>query len=139
MEPRKFRTRNGTVLVEKYGPGETRGNGYTDSYIVVESATNKPKIGEYIILLVPSDGFPVGGAHGDDYDIIEEIQTIEIWIARKRTDGRLFACNGEPHRAGDQWISDDGKWIELPSTWHTDVTFENSPRRIRSQTLHRKQ
>lgn len=65
----------------------------------------------------------------------------EIWVARSEKGTRLFAFSGKPAWDFDQerWKSLGHKWLELPSTWCESVTFENSPRRVRSLCLHRKQ
>lgn len=56
---------------------------------------------------------------------------VEMNAVRNPKGSKLFACNGKPYWDGERWRSDNGKWIELPSTWRDDIIFENSPKRIR--------
>ena len=63
-----------------------------------------------------------------------KMENVEMNAVRNPNGKKLFACNGKPHWDGERWRIPNGKWIELPSTWRNDITFETSPKRIRGIT-----
>ncbi len=73
---RQFELRNGMIIKEKIGIGTNRKNGFVDDYIVIDANNNKIFKEEYYICLglTTSEPFPIGGAHGSEYDIIKEIK-----------------------------------------------------------------
>lgn len=76
---RKFKLRNGMTIEEAPGiVGEctTIINGFMDDYKVLDTnGVGDWDIGEWICLLPTADGMPVGGQHGPDLDIVEEIES----------------------------------------------------------------
>lgn len=78
---RRFKCRNGAVIEEVSIGHEVReeseDGGFSDSYRVVEW-NGVPEIesaNEWICLRLRFNGeFPQGGAHGSDWDIVEEVQ-----------------------------------------------------------------
>lgn len=147
---RRFKLRNGIIVEESPGAGSNYLGGYIDDYAVVDSnRVSGFKKGDWICLEAVEDGLPIGGAHGPDYDIIEEItdaqpdtepapepeKTVDQpWFARNPGGKRCFLFENAPTFRNKRWERNGGRFIEVPSTWRTDITFENSPRRIRSIT-----
>jgi len=81
MTIRKYRLRNNAIIEEHFGSGTMfDANGYGDDYKFIEygnTDADKIKRTEQVedrICLELKDGdFPIGGAHGKDFDIIEPL------------------------------------------------------------------
>ena len=74
MKPRRFKTRNGSIIEEWPHGISIIKNGYIDDYKIIKSIGNKEfKNGDYICLSLSGIGKPLGGAHGKGWDIIEEV------------------------------------------------------------------
>lgn len=54
-----------------------------------------------------------------------------MYVARNKGGVGLYAFSAKPVRKGAGWDSQGAKWIPLPSSWCSNVTFDNSPQRIR--------
>jgi hypothetical protein len=61
----------------------------------------------------------------------------EIWIARNKGGQRLFAFGVKPAPKGNGWDSRGKGWIELKSSWCENITYDNSPARLRGVVLAR--
>ena len=78
---RTFKLRNGMTIQE--APEATaaatktnNNNGFIDDYKVVNTNDiGSWTVGEWVCLDIRGDGMPVGGAHGPDFDIVEEIES----------------------------------------------------------------
>lgn len=73
MKPRRFKTRNGSIIEEWPRALTATENNFIDDYMIVKSTRKKYKEGDYICLLLLSNHAPIGGAHGKGWDIIEEV------------------------------------------------------------------
>ena len=75
MEPRKFKLKNGMVI-EELQRDDTRTNkhtGYRDDYTIISGGFGGYTDGSWLCLLLTDEGFPVGDAHGPEFNIVEEI------------------------------------------------------------------
>lgn len=55
-----------------------------------------------------------------------------LWIARERS-GNLFVFTSKPKLNGI-WVRASepyGSWVQIPSELYPEVTFENSPKKLR--------
>jgi hypothetical protein len=73
MKPRRFKTRNGSIIEEWPRALTVTKNNFIDDYMIVKSTRKNYKEGDYICLLLHDVGFPTGGQHGEEWDIIEEV------------------------------------------------------------------
>jgi hypothetical protein len=74
MKPRRFKTRNGSIIEDRISSITIIRNNFVDDYEIIKSIGNDEfKDGEYICLLLKNSGFPTGNAHGKGWDIIEEV------------------------------------------------------------------
>lgn len=74
IKKRKFKTRNGSIIIEDERSGTWKRNGYIDDYKIIKSTCEEYKKGTPLSLaLVWHETKPIGGAHGNGWDIIEEV------------------------------------------------------------------
>ena len=71
---RKFKCRNGTILKECDCYSNRNHSGFINYYDVQYDPTGYWKKGELIVQCLPIFGFPIGGLHGEGYDIVEELK-----------------------------------------------------------------
>ena len=74
---RKFKLRDGSIVEEWRGETTCDAGGYIDDYKIVSLGDNPSdyvRVGGWLCLRFSSGGFPKGGAHGEEYDIVEEIE-----------------------------------------------------------------
>lgn len=71
MKPRRFKTRNGSIIEEWPRALSVIKNGFIDDYKIIESEIYKE--GECICLFLNTEGYPRGKHHGEGWDIIEEV------------------------------------------------------------------
>mgnify|MGYP000948763385 FL=1 len=73
MKPRRFKTRNGSIIEEWPRALTATKNNFIDDYKIIKSTADKFKDEEYVCLFLREAGFPTGGHHGEEWDIIEEV------------------------------------------------------------------
>ena len=73
MKPRRFKTRNGSIIEEWPRADTVKERIYIDDYKIIKSTRKKFKKGDYICLLLLSNHAPIGGEHGKGWDIIKEV------------------------------------------------------------------
>jgi hypothetical protein len=73
MKPRRFKTRNGSIIEEWPRALTVTKNNFIDDYKIIKSTRKKYKEGDYICLFLLSNHAPIGGAHGEEWDIIEDV------------------------------------------------------------------
>lgn len=60
---------------------------------------------------------------------------MELWIARE-SDGELYAYETKPSydKIDDNWYG-DGKWFYMDILLFPEVTFENSPQKVKIELI----
>lgn len=72
--------------------------------------------------------FKAGVEYADRHPAKRQTATIDAWVARDK-DGRIFIYENKPYREEDLW--DGSYYIELPKNDFQEVTFENSPKKVK--------